>query len=248
VGNSTRPRYTRAPGVRNLTTGRAWLSLVLVGALATLAVPARAAASGGVPHQPDLDMIAAAGSGDVVEVKRLLDGGASVRFADARGTTALIAAAYGNHLWAARLLIEAGADVNAQDGTRQSAFLIATSEGYVDLLKLTIAAGADVRRTDAHDGTGLIRAVACGHVEIVRELLQTTDIAIDHANRRGWTALLEAIVSGNSGAPHTQVIRLLVAAGADVGRADAAGVTPLAHARRRGRTHIVEILERAGAR
>jgi ankyrin repeat protein len=138
--------------------------------------------------------------------------------------------------------VRAGADVNRQDRTQQSAFLIATSDGYVDLLRLTIEAGADVHRTDSYHGTGLIRAADRGHVEIVRELLKTP-IRIDHVNRLGWTALLEAIILGDGGPRHTEVVRLLVEAGANVNIADSAGVTPLAHARTRGFASIVNLLE-----
>ena len=110
--------------------------------------------------------------------------------------------------------------MNAQDDTKQSAYLISTSEGYLELLRLTLRAGADVRSTDSYNGTGLIRAADRGHVEIIRELLKT-DIKIDHVNRLGWTALLEAIILGDGGARHTEVVRLLVEAGADVNLADA---------------------------
>ena len=65
-------------------------------------------------------------------------------------------------------------------------------------------------------------------------------------NRLGWTALLEGVILGDGGERHTEVVRLLVDAGADVNLADSAGVTPLAHARQRGFEKIVEILERAG--
>lgn len=44
------------------------------------------------------------------------------------------------------------------------------------------------------------------------------------------------------------MVRLLVEAGADVNLADSNGVTPLAHARRRGHGAIAAILEQAGAR
>jgi ankyrin repeat protein len=104
-----------------------------------------------------------------------------------------------------------------------------------------------VRRTDSYNGTGLIRAADRGHVEIVRELLRTP-IDVDHVNRLGWTALLEAVILGDGGPRHTEVVRLLVAAKASVNLADNAGVSPLAHARRRGFTRIAEILEQAGAR
>ena len=133
-----------------------------------------------------------------------------------------------------------------QDETQQSAFLIATSEGYLDLLKLTLAHGADVYSTDSYNGTGLIRAADRGHVEIVRELLKT-DIKVNHVNRLGWTALHEAIILGDGGPRHTEVVRLLVDAGADVNLPDGRG-TPLEHARYGGYDEIIRILEEAGAR
>ena len=144
----------------------------------------------------------------------------------------------------AQLLIDAGADVNRQDRTEQSAYLISTSEGYLDLLQLTMANGADVHSLDSYNGTGLIRAADRGHAEIIEELLKT-DIDIDHVNRLEWTALLEAIVLGDGGQRHTEVVRLLVEAGADVNLADGNGVTPLAHARRRGFREMIDVLEGA---
>ena len=195
----------------------------------------------------DQSLIAAAEQGDLERVRQLLEHGASVTAQDERGRTALIAAAYQNNLPIADLLIQAGADVNTQDSTRQSAYLIATSEGYLDLLLRTLQAGADVHSKDSYNGTGLIRAAERGHVEIIQELLQT-EIDIDHVNNLGWTALLEAIILGNGGPRHTEVVRLLVHAGADVNLADSNGITPLGHARQRGYQQIVQILLEAGAR
>ena len=81
----------------------------------------------------------------------------------------------------------------------------------------------------------------------MRTLLGTA-IDKDHVNKLGWTALLEAIVLGDGGPVHTEIVRELVRAGATVTIADRDGVTPLAHARRRGYAAIVAILESAGAR
>ncbi len=195
----------------------------------------------------DLRMIAAAEQGDIETVTQLLARGANVQSHDENGKTALIAAAYRNDLAIVDLLIQAGADVNAQDSTQQSAYLIATSEGYLELLKRALQAGADVHSTDSYNGTGLIRAADRGHIQIIQALLKT-DIKIDHVNRLGWTALLEAIILGDGDTRHTEVVRLLVEAGADVNLADADGVTPLAHARQRGCGKMVEILQQAGAR
>lgn len=194
----------------------------------------------------DMALIEAARAGDTARVERLLDDGASVSATDARGMTALIAATWENHVDVACRLIAAGADVNVQDDTQQSAYLVTTSEGYLELLQLTLATGADVRSLDSFQGTGLIRAAERGHVEVVAELL-TTDIAIDHVNRLGLTALLEAIMFGDGGPRHTAVVRLLVEAGADVTLADATGTTPLDHAQQRGYTAIAQILQNAGA-
>jgi len=195
----------------------------------------------------DMYMIVAAGKGELETVKQLLAQGASIAMQDDNGKTALIAAAYRNDLAIVDVLIQAGADVNIQDNTQQSAYLISTSDGYLDLLKRTLQAGADVHSTDSYNGTGLIRAADRGHVEIIQELLKT-DIKIDHVNNLGWTALLEAIILGDGGPRHTEVVRLLVEAGADVNLADANGVTPLAHARQRGYVQMIEILQKAGAR
>jgi ankyrin repeat protein len=191
-------------------------------------------------------LMTAAGQGDTEAVKALLDQGASVHAADEHGVTALIAAAYQNQVAAAKLLIEAGADVNVKDDTQQSAYLIPTADGYLELLQLTLAAGGDVHSLDSYNGTGLIRAADRGHVDIIEELLKT-DIDVDHVNRLGWTALLEAIILGDGGPRHTEVVRLLAAAGADVNLADGSGVSPLAHARQRGFAEIAAILEAAGA-
>ena len=233
------PRFSRTAMARGLTA----VAVALASGLSCISVMAQERAA----SERDRALIAAADRGDSGAVRRLLAEGASVHAADARGVTALIAAAYRNHNGVAELLVRAGADVNRQDDTRQSAFLIATSDGYVELLRLTLAAGADVHRTDSYDGTGLIRAAHLGHVEIIQELLKT-DIKIDHINRLGWTALLEAIILGDGGARHTEVVRLLVAAGADVNRADREGVSPFVHARQRGFAGIAGILERPGAR
>ena len=161
----------------------------------------------------------------------------------------LVAAAYANDVDAARELIEAGADVNAKDESVQSAYLIATSEVGDDttLLELTLANGADVGSLDSYNGTGLIRAADRGFTAIVARLLET-DIDVDHVNRLGWTALLEAIILGGGDAAHTEVVRLLVEAGVDVNLADGQGVTPLAHAEQSGYEEIAAILRSAGAK
>ena len=145
---------------------------------------------------------------------------------DARGRTALLAATHGNHVAVARALIAAGADVNAKDDIEDSPFLYAGAEGRIEILKMTLAAGADLKSTNRYGGTALIPAAHHGHPEAVRILLGTA-IDKDHVNKLGWTALLEAVILGDGGPVHTEIVRLLVEAGANVNLADRDGVTPL---------------------
>ena len=73
-------------------------------------------------------------------------------------------------------------------------------------------------------------------------------VPIDHVNRLGWTALLEAVILGDGGPRHTEIVRLLIQHGANLQLADSEGVTPLAHAQHRRQASVVELLQRAGAR
>jgi ankyrin repeat protein len=146
------------------------------------------------------------------------------------------------------VLIAAGADVNAKDRINDSPFLYAGAEGRNDILKLLLASGrVDLATTNRYGGTALIPAAHHGHVETVRLLLGTA-IDKNHINNLGWTALLETVILGDGDATHTEILRLLVEAGADVHIADRNGTTALAHARQRGFGSMVDILTRAGAR
>ena len=194
----------------------------------------------------DQALIAAAGTGDLAGVERLIREGASVAARDNRGRTALLAATHGNHGAAARALIAAGADVNARDDIQDSPFLYAGAEGRIEILKMTLPT-ADLKGTNRYGGTALIPAAHHGHIEVVRILLGTA-IDKDHVNRLGWTALLEAVILGDGGAVHTEIVRLLVDAGASVSIADKDGVTPLQHAKRRGFREMIRILEGRNAR
>lgn len=158
----------------------------------------------------------------------------------------LLAATAAGDTDAVRRLINAGADVNAQDASKDSAFLLAGALGHTEIVKLALAAGADFKRVNRYGGTALIPACHHGHVETVRVLLDTA-IDVDHVNNLGWTALLEAVILGDGGTRHTEIVRLLVQRKARLDLADRDGVSPLSHAKRRGQLAIVRLLSDAGA-
>ena len=187
------------------------------------------------------------GRGDVAAVRQALAAGAALETRDGRQRTALMAAVQGNHIEVARLLIEAKADVNAKDDIHDSPYLLAGARGYLEILRLTLAHGADLRSINRFGGTALIPAAERGHVETVKTLIEA-GVDVDHVNRLGWTALLEAVILGNGGPPYVEIVRLLIAARANVDLPDKDGVSSLSHARRRGYREIERLLVAAGAR
>ncbi|MDH3695330.1 MAG: ankyrin repeat domain-containing protein, partial [Gammaproteobacteria bacterium] len=71
---------------------------------------------------------------------------------------------------------------------------------------------------------------------------------LDHVNSLHWTALIESIVLGDGGQRHTEVLKMLLDAGANTNLADRAGNTPLTLARDRGYSEMIHLLELASAR
>ncbi len=80
------------------------------------------------------------------------------------------------------------------------------------MMRTPLPAGPDPGLTDRYGGTALIPAAERGHVAYVRAVLDETDIDVDHVNRLGWTALLEAVIPGSGARPHQEVVALLLAA------------------------------------
>nr|WP_301290430.1 ankyrin repeat domain-containing protein [Paenibacillus sp. 1781tsa1] len=62
-------------------------------------------------------------------------------------------------------------------------------------------------------------------------MLTRSDVDVNHINNLGWTALLEAVILGDGGPRHQQIVALLLQYGAEPQIADRDGITPLVHAR-----------------
>jgi ankyrin repeat protein len=191
---------------------------------------------------------AAAARGDVAEIERLIAAGEKPNIQDAKSRTPLHVAAFGGHYGAVRTLIRLGADPNALEAQRYDIVTIAAVQNDLDVLMAALENGADPRAiTSPYKGTALIAAAHLGHAETVHTLI-IAGAPLDHVNNLGWTALMESVVLGNGGKDHTATLEALIKAGADVNIADRQGITPLGHARARGYSDMVRILETAGAR
>ncbi len=180
----------------------------------------------------------------MVAVEAALADGADIETRDSRDRTALLLAATRDHVDVARLLVEQGADVNAVDDQRDTPFLVTGVTGSVRMLDALLPGRPDTRITNRFGGVSVIPAAERGHAKYVEAVLERTDIDVNHVNDLGWTALLEAVILGNGGRRHQDVVRILLANGADPAIADRDGVTALQHARDRGFAELVDLLSR----
>jgi ankyrin repeat protein len=175
-------------------------------------------------------------------VQAALAAGAAVEARDGRRRTPLLLAALGDHVATAEVLVAAGADPDAQDDRLDSPWLVTGVTGSVAMMRALLPAGPDPTVVNRFGGVSVIPASERGHVDYVRAVLRETDIDVDHVNRLGWTALLEAVILGDGGLAHQEIVELLITAGATPDLPDGDGVTPLQHAERRGFTEIAALL------
>jgi ankyrin repeat protein len=193
-------------------------------------------------------LFAAALANNASAIKALAAKGAKADARDSYKRSPLHVAAYFGKHDAMRALVAAGADPNALENDRYDIVTIAAVANDLPTLRVALEIGCKATNvTSRYDGTALIAAAHLGHAKVVQALIKA-GAPLDHVNNLHWTALIESIVLGNGGPPHTQTLKYLVEAGANVNLPDRMGATPLALARSRGYREMVAILENAGAR
>lgn len=192
---------------------------------------------------PNVRLLQGADDGRITAVEDALADGADVEARDGRDRTALLLAATRDHVDVARLLVARGADVNALDDQSDTPFLVTGVTGSVEMLDALLPGRPDTAITNRFGGVSVIPAAERGHADYVAAVLERTDIDVNHVNDLGWTALLEAVILGDGGRRHQEVVQILLARGADPDIPDADGVTALQHARDRGFAEMVDLLE-----
>lgn len=185
--------------------------------------------------------------GDLESLKRQLQQNIDINATDRQGRTAIVLASLNKHYAMVEYLAAAGADINLQDETCFNPFLLGCLTNDLHLIRIMVKAGADLTRLTRFGGVGITPASEKGYVEVVRELLETTMINVNHTNYVGWTPLLEAIVLNDGGIRQQQIVKLLLDNGANPGMTDKHGKTPLQLAKEKGYSEIVDLLIAAGA-
>ena len=138
------------------------------------------------------------------------------------------------------VLIDAGADLHTKNNWQESPLHYACQKGALDVVKMLVEAGAGVRVTEEDGHMCLTHAARNGRTETVRYLVGLFQVDVNHESDEGFTALHLAY-------EHTDVVQVLIEAGADINTESDELSPPLQCACRWGALDAVKILVRAGA-
>lgn len=174
-----------------------------------------------------------------VVAKFLLEHGAKPAPAD--GEPALVAAAGvpDDDVEGVKLLLKHRAAVNAVDARHRSALMAAAAEGHEQIARVLRAAGADVNVVDRHGSTALMEAARAGAVGIVNLLAEAQPDARAR-DSHGRDALTLACQSPQARA---EVVRALLALGAEPKTVGSNGRSALDYAAAAGRWDLVALLD-----
>jgi len=174
----------------------------------------------------------AAATGGLNFVQLLIAKGADVNGKDKHGNTPLHSAALSGQREVVELLISKGAIVDLKGRNGRTPLHNAARQGHKGVVELFVAHGADINAKDNRGRTPLWWANRRGHKEIV-ELLMA----------KGATISLHTAVSSGD----LDMLRRLIAKGANVNAKDKDGRTPLHHAAEQNRDEFARILVTKGA-
>lgn len=224
------PSVPRPPDVLSPKGLEPWMETALFGTTQEL----KAQLDGGLdpnkrtPEGTTLLMMAAH---DAEKVKLLINRGADVRAKAKSGYTALmVATTYYGTSQAVKLLLEHGAEARPGKGVmfEASPLFLAVMAGDRENVALLLAKGADPNRRMEIIGvfptSPLFEAAFLGDVAIAQALLRGGG-SVKEKDLDGMTALHWAVVSHRS-----DLVKALLAAGAEVNAVDRYGYTPLLYA------------------
>lgn len=139
----------------------------------------------------------------------------------------LIAAVLSDDAESVKLLLRSDEDVNQTDSSGRTALHHAVLNHNSEIVQLLLGASADLNRADKQGFTALHLAAQNHRIDVARNLLEHGAV-IDPLDKNGNTPLFRAVFESRG---RGDMIRLLLAHGADKGRKNAHGVSPLELAR-----------------
>lgn len=178
------------------------------------------------------------------QVLELLNEGLDVSLTDETGRSLLMLAVQQNDLSMVKTLLAFGADVNQRDNTQLTPFICAAANGFDEIVREILKTGtADLALVNRFGGTALLPSSEKGYLKTV-QLCLTAGVPVNHVNRLGWSALLEAVILGNNGFLYQDVIRELVQHQADSTQVDATGKNTRDYAHEAGHDELIAILDK----
>jgi ankyrin repeat protein len=173
----------------------------------------------------------------------LLAAGAEADPPPAHSPTPLHHAARKGYLGVVEELLRRGADVRRRDGERGNYTPLhhAAQEGHAKVIKALLAAGPEVD-APAEESTPLVLAIGAGHLEAARTLLAHGAAPDGRCPSSGNSIPLHLACTWNQ---TDDIIRLLLASGANPRLHAADDKTPAATARAHGKRAFAKLLERA---
>lgn len=189
----------------------------------------------------DARLVDAAKNQDAKAVRALLNAKADAKAKSADGSTALLWAAHWNDVDSAGLLVAAGADANAANDFRMTPLSEACLNASAGMVRLLLKSGANPNVAIATGETPLLTCARTGSVDAVRQLIEF-GAKIDAAEpAQNQTALMWAAVER-----HTDVVKALIEAHADLKARSKQGFTAIHFAARVGDLESVKLLLAAG--
>ncbi|XP_062525122.1 ankyrin repeat domain-containing protein 17 isoform X10 [Bombyx mori] len=191
--------------------------------------------------EPLLSLACSAGYYELAQV--LLAMHASVEDRGIKGDcTPLMEAASAGHVDIVRLLLAHGADVNAVSGSGNTPLMYACAGGHEDCVRALLDNGANVEDHNENGHTPLMEAASAGHVGVAKILLEHGAGINTHSNEFKESALTLACYKG-----HLDMVRFLLAAGADREHKTDEMHTALMEASMDGHVEVARLLLDSGA-
>lgn len=191
--------------------------------------------------QADQQLLRAAADGDADAARVALDAGADTETRDGHRRTPLLLAATHDRVNVATLLVRHGADPDALDDRHDTPWLVTGVTGSVAMLEVLLPAKPDLTIENRYGGVSLVPACEAGHVAYVKRVLQTGE-DVNHVTNQGLTCLLEAVMLGDGGSEHQQIVAYVLAHGADRTIRDPHGFDALQYSEKFGHKEIAALL------